>query len=156
MDKSSFHDAAVELLREAFEGVRPGERGTWFVEGTEAILPTLKEISAAQASQKPNPGLASIGAHTRHLVYMLTWGNACHGGERPEGDWNSTWSRDEFSAEEWDSMRAEVETRYRNYFAWFRDNTDWTHELGVISPLSMLPHVAYHLGAIRQLLALVR
>jgi hypothetical protein len=156
MDKASFHEAAVELLREAFEGVKPGANGTWFVQGSQAILPSLMEVTAAQASQKPHPDLASIGAHTRHLIYMLTWANACHGGARPEGNWESTWDRDSFSDEEWDAMRAEVEQRYRAYFAWFRDNSDWSHEIGVIAPLAMLPHAAYHLGAIRQLMALVK
>jgi len=155
MDKSSFHDAAVELLREAFEGVKPGGQGTWFVEGSQAILPSLKELSAAESSQIGHPKLSSIGAHTKHLIFILAWGNHCHGEAQPDGNWEDTWKQTEFSDAEWDAMRYEVGERYRAYLAWFTNNTDWTHDVGVIAPLAMLPHVAFHLGAIRQLMALV-
>jgi len=153
MDKTSFHEASVELLREAFEGRKTGADGTWFVEKSEAILPSLKQITAEQASKQAHPNLASIGAHVNHLIYALTWGNTCHGGNRPEGTWNDTWKQNAFAPKEWDRMRNEVTERYLSYLAWFSANTDWSHEEGVIAPLALLPHVAYHLGAIRQLMA---
>ena len=98
--------------------------------------------------------MASIGAHTTHVVYMLSWANACHGGTPPEGSWEGTWAKNEFSEAEWTELVSEVEQRYRAFLQWFSENKDWTHEHGVISPVSLLPQVAYHLGAIRQLMGL--
>ena len=154
-DSSNFRDAIAELLREAFEGKKPESEGTWFVEGAEAILPTIESLTATQASQIGPGWGASIGAHTKHLAYILNWANACHGDLPPTGTWNETWIQNAFSESEWDSICSEVETRYRAYLHWFSTNTDWSHEAGVIAPIAVLPHVSFHLGAIRRLVMLV-
>ncbi|HWD39471.1 MAG TPA: hypothetical protein VG944_11525 [Fimbriimonas sp.] len=154
MNKDSFNEAIAELLREGFEGVGPSG-STWFVEGHEAILPTIRELSSERASVCPIPGRASIGAHVRHLIFLMSLANTCHGEALPAGSWTDTWSRNEFSAEEWRAMQEELERRYLAFAEWFRTNENWVHEMGVIGPISTLPHVAFHLGAIRQLVALV-
>ena len=154
-DKSSFRDATAELLREAFEGVKDGSKSTWFVEKKEAILPSISQLSAEQASQRGPNGLASIGAHTRHIAFILHWGNACHGDVPPTGSWEDTWKQNEFSDQEWNDLRLEIDSRYRAYLNWFSQNSDWSHEVGVIAPIALLPHVAFHLGAIRQLIKIL-
>lgn len=155
MEISKFQDAIAELLREAFEGIRAGADGTWFVQGSEAILPTLQQLSAEQASKVVIAERASIGAHTRHLVYIMAGANMCHGVEAPAGGWEDTWRQNEFSAEEWQAMIEELESRYQSFTEWFRTNPEWRDDHDIVGPIAILPHVVYHLGAIRQLVALV-
>ncbi len=143
------------LFREAFEGREEGKNSTWFVEGREAILPTLDEIDAMAASHSPGSGLPSIAAHAYHLRYILQWVNVPAGGEKPTGDWNSTWEKETVSDAEWDALRAEIKERYGRAVKWLAENEDWSYEDAHPNFLAPLPHVAYHLGAIRVLLKLV-
>lgn len=151
-DKSSFHLASVQLLREAFEGIPEGASGTWFVQGREGILNSLAELDAQQASYCVNDQIKSIGAHARHLAYILNWGNTCHGEQAPTGSWEDTWLQTTFGDSEWEALKKDISDRYARFLEWYTSNTDWSHEEGVVGVLAMLPHVAFHLGAIRQLM----
>lgn len=147
--------AAVELFREAFEGRAEGKNYTWFVEGREAILPTMDEVDAMAASHSPGHGLPSLAAHAYHLRYVLHWCNVPDGDTPPEGDWESTWSKQVVSDEEWAALRSEIRERYARALAWMAKNDDFSVENGPMRFLSPLPHVAYHLGAMRVILKLV-
>lgn len=147
--------AAVELFREAFEGRREGASGTWFVQGREALLPTLDTVDAMAASHSVGYGLPTLAAHAYHLRYILNWMNTPEGDARPEGDWESTWKKEVVTDAEWDALRTEIRERYGRAVEWMRKNEDWSVEDGPIMFLAPLPHVAYHLGAMRVILKLL-
>ena len=147
--------AAAKLFREAFEGRPEGASGTWFVQDREAILPTLDAVDAMAASHSPGSGLPSLAAHTYHLRYILHWANVPEGDARPEGDWESTWTKEVVSSEEWDALRAEIRERYARAVAWMARNENWSAEDAPTTFLAALPHVAYHLGSMRVILKLV-
>lgn len=147
--------AAATLFREAFEGRAEGQDYTWFVQGHDAILPLLDEVDAMTASHSPGFGLPTLAAHAYHLRYILHWLNVPVGDLNPEGSWESTWEKEVVTDEEWDALRAEIRDRYGRAVEWVAGNDDWSIENGPLMFLAPLPHVAYHLGAMRVLLKLV-
>ncbi len=153
---TDLQSAAATLFREAFEGREDGKDSTWFVQDREAILPTLDDVDAMAASHSPGSGLPTLAAHAYHLRYILHWLNVPQGDGRPEGDWESSWTKEVVSSEEWDALRAEIRARYGRALAWIGSNEDWSVEGAHLMFLSPLPHVAYHLGAMRTLLKLVQ
>ncbi|RYG48528.1 hypothetical protein EON79_04195 [bacterium] len=151
-DPQDFRDVAVVLLREAFEGRAEGNDYTWFVEGKEGIFDALASVDAETASRRPFPKSPSLAAHAYHVLYLLTWANNWHGGPEPEGDWEASWTKQKATPHEWASLREKIRTQYESFIAWFSTNQDWSPEQIRLSTLANLPHVAYHLGAMRQII----
>lgn len=150
-----FRDATVKLFREAFEGMESDKNYTWFVQGREGMFDTLDSADAATASIKPSPTCSSLAAHAHHLLFALRKANVCGGRPEPEGTWESSWEEQEVSPKEWEDLKADIREAYSFYRDWFATNEDWAHENGVVAVLAPLPHVAYHLGAMRQILNVV-
>jgi hypothetical protein len=67
--KQAIQHQVVELLRETFEGALPGE-GTQYLDHDSGIRPTLSKLTAAQASKRVD-GRPSIAAHARHMAFHL-------------------------------------------------------------------------------------
>jgi hypothetical protein len=151
----NLQSAATTLFREAFEGRAEGNDYTWFVQGREAILPTLDEVDAMSASHSPGFGLPSLAAHAYHLRYILHWMNVPSGENQPEGDWESTWEKQVVTDVEWEVLRTEIRQRFDQAVAWMATNKEWPEENASLMFLAPLPHVAYHLGAMRVILSLV-
>lgn len=147
--------AAATLFREAFEGRPEGKDYTWFVQGKEAILPTLDEVDAMAASHSPGFGLPSLAAHAYHLRYILHWLNVPSGELRPEGDWESTWEKQVVTDAEWTALRGEIRQLFEQAVAWMASNEEWPVENAPLMFLAPLPHVAYHLGSMRVILKLL-
>jgi len=149
---TGFRDVAATLLREAFEGIPSGQNYTWFVQGKEGLFDALSAASAEEASRQPNPGCPSIAAHANHILYILRSANTSQGQAEPEGTWEDTWKVQAVTDSEWASLVERIRCEYESFLAWFRGNEDWSGEFAIFEGLAPLPHVAYHLGAIRQLL----
>lgn len=150
-----FRDAAATLLREAFEGMPDGQNFTWFVEKKEGIFDALESTSAEAASRKPTSECSSIAAHTYHLLFAMRGANMCQGRPAPEGTWESSWDKQTVTEAEWSDLKAKLRAEYESYLAWFSANEDWTHPDAHLNTLTPLPHVAYHLGAIRQIMKVI-
>ncbi|MEQ1823069.1 MAG: DinB family protein [Fimbriimonadaceae bacterium] len=148
---SDFQSAATCLLRECFEGRPIDQPYTWFVEGREAILPTLDATDADTASIKPNEMTSSIAGHAYHILYALRGANAQRTGAATEGTWEDSWKEQAASAAEWDEVRARIREEYSSLVKWFEENEDWSPEQIHVGALAMLPHMAFHLGAIQQI-----
>ena len=148
-------EAQLELLRECMYGLADGARWTHFVEGKEALLPTLRSLSAREASSFGAEHGPTIASHAWHIRYMLQGANAhCGDGPKPEGDWESSWSRADVTESEWTALVEEIEARYRCLVAWIKAQPSWEDVDIATGVLSLLPHLAFHLGAIRQLMRL--
>ena len=145
-------DAYLTLFRECFEGRADGNDYTWFVEGKEGIFEALESTSAERASRKPTPNCASIAAHVYHIRYALRGCNAYIGGPAVEGDWESSWAKQVVDDAEWQGLKADVRYEYEFFLRWLEPNTEWSDSGVVLGVLAQLPHMAYHLGAIRQLM----
>jgi hypothetical protein len=154
---SIFLRAVTKLLAEIFEGPS-GQEAYILNPGDPGILRQLDSLPAVVASARPIEGKASIAAHVDHVHYGLSLITRWIGGETnpwANSDWNASWQRSVVSEEQWrslrDNLRRESEA-WRNAAASF-SNWDDVSAAGAISSVA---HTAYHLGAIRQLLAAVR
>ncbi len=149
---SDFQAAASTLFREAFEGVPAGQNYTWVVEGKEGIFDALESADAERASVKPSASSASLAAHAFHLLYLLRAANTVQGFPKPEGTWNSSWLVETVTEEEWNDLKFKIKSEYELYLGWLSTNENWSEIRAFESVLAPVPHVFYHLGAMRQLL----
>jgi len=147
-------NAIAELLTEAYAGP-PDPSSTWFIdnEPVSGILGLLSRISAAQASQPVNgaagPG-STIAAHAEHLRWSLANTNAAMRGE-PFGNWKESWQMIRTDPGEWDRLRASLRHEFETLREAIRRQTELPGEY-LLGALVLLPHAAYHLGTIRQMI----
>lgn len=118
------------------------------------MFDAIESTDAARASYVPAQESASIAAHAYHVLYALRGANTLQGMPEPEGGWDSTWSRQAVDDGEWNELRASIRSEYSSFMRWFRNCDEWQDEAAVSGALAVLPHMAFHLGAIRQLLKL--
>jgi hypothetical protein len=142
----------TELFAELIKGANtPGEA---FVlnSGDLGILRSLDKLSAAEASYSINEG-ATIAAHAQHLRYGLSLMNrwARKGGD-PYADakWDEAWRTSSVTDHEWNEIRSGLRDEAKS----------WLHELGesrkvttkeLSGMIATIVHMAYHLGAMRQI-----
>lgn len=151
---TEWQKAAAHLFREAFEGRPDDQPYTWFVQEKEGIFDALNSVDAEGASERPDHRSPTIAAHAYHLLYILRGANVFQGRPAPEGDWASTWAVQEVSPAEWRRLKERILEEYL-LLAPFLETAPTDVENGVIGLLAQLPHVAYHLGAMRALLRVV-
>jgi hypothetical protein len=149
-----FRRALSKLLTEVFDGP-PGAEAYLLNPGDPGLLRQLDSIDAAAASARPFPGKTTVAAHVDHVCYGLDLLNRWAAGEiNPwaDADWEASWRRGVVDDEQWrvlrDTLRREAEAWQRvvNTRATWDDTT-------AAGALSSAAHTAYHLGAIRQILA---
>lgn len=119
--------------------------------GDDGLLHSLDKISAQQASALTPTG-SSIAAHVDHLRYGLSLMNGWTAGENPfaDADWGVSWKKTTVSDEEWRTRRAELRTEATRWLeALGKPREVQTIELNGI--VGSIVHLAYHLGAIRQI-----
>jgi hypothetical protein len=151
---ATFQCALSKLLVEVFNGP-PGEEAYILNPGDPGLLDQLESIDASAASTRSMPGKTTIASHVDHINYGLTLLNRWAAGEAnpwADADWNVNWNHTSVTDDAWralrDSFRREAET-WRQAVT-MRDDWDDTAAAGALASAA---HAAYHLGAIRQILA---
>jgi hypothetical protein len=146
--------ALADSLSTLFGELVDGAAGTTcFVlnKGDVGLLRSLEKLSAEAASQSTQGG-ATIAAHVDHLRYGLSLMNRWSGGENPwdDADWAQSWRISKVSDAEWRKLRADLGSEVRRWLAALREprEMDQTELNGVIASVV---HLAYHLGAVRQI-----
>jgi hypothetical protein len=154
---SVFQRALSNMLTEIFDGP-PGQEAYVINPGDPGLLRQLDTIGAKTASTPPTPGQKSIAAHVDHVQFGLAILNRWAAGEANpwEGaDFNASWERTAIAEDQWralrDALRREADT-WRKTVA---SRTSW-EDMSAAAALSTVAHTAYHLGAIRQILAALR
>ena len=141
----------TRVLMELTDGPNP-KGGVVLNTGDIGLLPTLDKLSAADASQAVNGG-ATIAAHTQHLRYGLSlmneWGQ---NGGNPFGNakWDAAWQVSTVNDADWQEIRNGL----RHEVTRWREILNAPREASTIELMGMvgsLAHLAYHLGAIRQI-----
>jgi hypothetical protein len=151
-DKPDLPSSLTRLFSELADGVGAGDPCFILNAGDAGLLRSLDRISAADASRSVHGG-ATIAAHALHLRYGLSLMNRwAREGGNPFADarWDEAWKTSEVDASRWDEIRAGLRDEARN----------WLQALGAPRELSgialtgmigSIAHLAYHLGAIRQI-----
>jgi len=149
-----FHRAVSKLLTEIFEGP-PGQEAYILNPGDPGLLRQLEGISAEVASRRPIAGKPTIASHVDHLHFGLSiltrW---LSGEENPwaDADWNGSWQRHTVSEAQWRTLRDGLREKADTWRKPAAARTEWD-DLTAAGALSTIAHTAYHLGAIRQILA---
>jgi hypothetical protein len=151
---STFQRALSKLLQEIFQGP-PGNEAYVLNPGDPGLLRQLDTIDAEAASNRPFPGKTTIAAHVDHVHYGLTLLNRWACGEAnpwADADWDASWKRGHVTEEPWQSLRQALRHEVQAWQKVVASRTDWG-DLAASGALASAAHTAYHLGAIRQILA---
>ena len=140
-------DQMQELLRETFEGARPGE-GTQYLDHTSGIRNTLANLSAAQASLREGQH-PSIAAHVRHMNFHLRVTHEWVMGDHSKRDWKGSFEPQSVTPEDWTQLQQDLEATCQQFLRVMKS----LPEEKLVSEgtgMGAIAHLAYHLGAIRQ------
>jgi hypothetical protein len=152
-----FQRALSNLLTEVFDGP-PGKEAYLLNPGDPGLLRQLDAIGASEASQRPIPGKPPIAAHVDHVSFGLSILNRWAAGEANPwagADWNASWQRATVTEDQWRTLRDALRRESATWRKVVANRTGWD-DLGAAAALSTVAHTAYHFGAIRQILALLK
>ena len=151
-DQESLSKRAVSaILREILDGSRP-DSGWLLNPGDNGILRSLDALSAEEASTLGPGNRSSVAAHAEHLRYGLGLLNRWARGENPwaDADWRPSWQHVRVSASEWEALREGLRKEARQWESSLATRiADGEEEITTV--FASVAHLAYHLGAIRQI-----
>lgn len=148
--------AVATLLGELTNGA--AAQGGWVLNrGDPGLLASLDRVTPDEASWVPPTGTSSVASHAEHLRYGLSLLNRASAGENPfaEADWSAAWRTTHVSEEEWSRLRADLAEEARKWLDGHQPLLD-LGELQLTGVLASAAHMAYHLGAIRQIIPAAR
>jgi hypothetical protein len=140
------------LFHELTRGPQTGGGAFILNSGDVGLLASLEKLSAEDASQSVHGG-ATIAAHAQHLRYGLSLMNRwAEEGGNPFADasWDEAWKTSKVDDGQWSEIRGGLA----------REVDQWRQNLGApraVEPIELagmigsVAHLAYHLGAIRQI-----
>jgi hypothetical protein len=149
---NALHESLALLFAELLDGPRP-EAAYMLNSGDRGLLRSLDDLSADAASAIPVSGGASIAAHVDHLRYGLSLMNRWNDGDPDpwsDADWLASWNRTTVTRAQWTDLRAQLGDEARRWQKALKQPREVSlQELnGVIGSIG---HLAYHLGAVRQI-----
>lgn len=158
MNTSEITRSLTTLFSELVDGAKAPGGGNFILNsGDEGLLASLDRLSAGDASRSVHGG-ATIAAHAEHVRYGLSLMNrwASEGGN-PFADarWDEAWKTSTVDDARWAEIRGGLRDEAHRWLEVLGSPREVTSvELsGVIASIA---HLAYHLGAMRQIAANAR
>jgi len=144
--------ALTRLFSELIDGA--GGQTDAFVlnSGDLGLLRSLDKISAADASRAVNDG-ATIAAHAQHLRYGLSLMNrwASTGGNPfADATWDVAWKTSHVDDSAWKEIRGGLRDEAHSWLAALGTSRE-VSDVEFTGMIASVVHLAYHLGAIRQI-----
>ncbi len=144
--------AIATLLSEIVDGAS-SNGGFVLNHDDRGLLRSLDQLTAAQASRIPPGGGSSVAAHVDHLRYGIGLLNRWGDGEKnpfADSDYSASWKRTAVTEPEWAALRDGLRRELERWAVVVRqpremDETESTAMIGSVV------HLAYHVGAIRQI-----
>jgi len=141
------------------ELVNGAARGGAFVlnSGDAGLLRSLDQLSAPEASRSVEGG-ATIAAHAQHLRFGLSLMNrwATEGGDPfSDAKWDEAWKTSRVDDGEWAGIRQGLRGEVERWLRALRSPRQVT-PIELNGMAGSIAHLAYHLGAIRQIAAAAR
>ena len=152
MDTAAIAPALARLFSELVDGTsRPAEA---FIlnSGDVGLLRSLDQLSAAGASQSANDG-ATIAAHAQHVRYGLSLMNRWFDeGGNPFADarWDEAWKLAGVDDAAWGEIRSGLRAEAQRWLTAIRTPRD-VSDVELTGMIASIGHLAYHLGAMRQI-----
>ncbi len=144
-------DSLSLLFSELLDG--PGAQCYVLNDGDRGLLGSLDALAAGAAARIPPSGGASIAAHVDHVLYGIHLMNRwIAGDENPwsDADWTASWAHTSVGDDEWAALRQQLRIeahRLRDALA----QADDLEGIELNGAIGIIVHLAYHLGAIRQI-----
>lgn len=156
---STLIHSLLDLLTEAYAGP-PDPHSTWFIdnEPDSGILGVLASITAAEASVSVDGSGrhgTTIAANVEHLRWSLHNVNNTIRGQPWDTHWDESWRLVQAGEDQWDQLRQSLRVEFEILRGLLGQQTEMLPEY-VTGMIALLPHAAYHLGSIRQMLERVR
>ena len=153
MDTGSFATVLRTLFSEIVQGSPDPSARTYLLNrGDAGLLASLDRLSAVAASAT-HGGSGSIAAHVDHLRYGLSLLNRGAKSVPPpwkDMDWTASWRKNVVSDIEWQKLRDELRREADAWAEVFRKPREVSDvEAGWMA--GSVAHLAYHMGAIRQI-----
>jgi hypothetical protein len=138
------------LFNELVSGA-PSSGGYMLNAGDKGLLESLDRLSPSAASAV-TPSGSSIAAHVDHLRYGLSLMNRWSTGENPfrDADWRVSWKKTAVGEDEWRKLRADLRAEADGWLNALRTPRE-VQEVELNGMIGSIAHLAYHLGAIRQI-----
>jgi hypothetical protein len=152
MDTKELGAVLTSVWSELIEGAPGGGGAVVLNSGDAGLLRSLDRLTAADASRSANGG-ATIAAHAQHVRFGLSLMNrwAREGGDPfSDATWDAAWKIARVDDPAWEEIRnglRDEASRWRESLSAPRQ-VSATELAGMVGSIA---HLAYHLGAIRQI-----
>ena len=154
MRTDDFHRSLPSLFNELVHGVPTGVEAFVLNPGDAGLLASLEQLTADAASRSSNGG-ASIAAHVDHLRYGLSLMNRWAAGEKnpfASADWSQAWQTTRVTDDEWAALRRALHAEAERWLEALQSERA-VQGIELDGVVGVAIHLAYHLGAIRQIAA---
>jgi hypothetical protein len=152
MNTATTSPALAVLFSELVNGAAPGGNAFILNSGDIGLLRSLEKLSAAAASKSVNDG-ATIAAHAQHLRYGLSLMNRWvteAGNPFADATWDAAWQTKGVDTKQWDEIRAGLRHEIERWLTALESPRE-VSDAGLKGMIGSVAHLAYHLGAIRQI-----
>ncbi len=142
----------VVLFSELVDGASAPGGAFILNSGDAGLLRSLDNVTAAQASRALDGG-ATLAAHAEHLYYGLSLMNrwAAEGGDPfSDATWEAAWKTTSVDERQW----ADIRDRLRDVVHRWRQALSTPRQVArpeLNGMIGSIAHLAYHLGAMRQI-----
>ena len=152
MDTTEIARPLSRLFAELVDGA-DHPRGAFILNaGDPGLLKSLDKLSADDASRAVHGG-ATIAAHAEHVRYGLSLMNRwVRDGGNPfaEARWDAAWKVSRVDAAQWNEIRAGLRNETQHWLQALTTPRE-VNGVEVSGIIGSIAHLAYHLGAIRQI-----
>ena len=152
MNTRDIAPSLATLLSELALGAPTGG-GAYVLNGGDAgLLDSLDSLSAAEAS-KSRDGGATVAAHVDHLTYGISLMNLWAAGEPDpfaKADWSAAWRTTTVDDARWTELRRHLREELRSWLDALGRPRD-VQRVELDGMIGSVVHLAYHVGAIRQI-----
>lgn len=152
MQTTDVKSALTRLWTELVDGTT-GQDGAFVLNsGDIGLRRSIDKLSASDASRSTNDG-ATIAAHVQHVRYGLSLMNrwASEGGNPfADAKWDEAWKTSAVDEPAWTEIRRAFADEARRWTTALRSPREVT-EVELAGMIGSIVHLAYHLGAIRQI-----
>ena len=144
--------ALSRLFSELVDGTRGDGSAFILNTGDIGLLRSLDKLSPDEASASTNQG-ATIAAHAQHVRYGLSLMNewATKGGDPfANARWDAAWKVAAVDGLAWDEIRKGLQEETQQWLETLQSPREIT-SIELAGVIGSVAHLAYHLGAIRQI-----
>jgi hypothetical protein len=157
MQTNDITTSLTTLFSELVNGAPTGGGAFVLNSGDAGLLASLDKLAAADASRSVHHG-ATIAAHAQHVRYGLSLMNrwATDGGNPfADAKWDEAWKTSVVDESEWREIRGGLRDEARTWLRALGSPREVT-TVELSGMIASIAHLAYHLGAMRQIAASAR